>query len=184
MYHTLVACMARPLNTGQEFATYLLFLLIPIMIYQLVFRAIPEDPMLLRILAKTLIKTTAWRLRGHPCVVRPKKTKCFKKPRRHFQKWNFTQNVHPHRSLPSYLVPAFFAAIKVGCPIEAYLRKFMRPPQKAPRFLALQSAFLDNPAVRFDSDSFFIGIDNHASRCMANAPHLFEDLQLTAMRGR
>jgi hypothetical protein len=44
--------MARPLDTGQEFATYLLFLLIPIMIYQLVFLAIPKDPMLLHILAK------------------------------------------------------------------------------------------------------------------------------------
>ncbi len=174
--------MAGPLDTGQEFATYLLFLLILIMIYQLVFLAIPEDPMLLRILAKTLVKTTAWRLQGHPCVVCPRKTKCFKKPRkkrkmythtgvllnsflfrRYFQKWNFTQNVHPHWSfikfrtgcklltsidlpiqdmtikmLPSYLVPAFFAAIKVGCHIEAYLRKFMRPLQRAPRFLALQ----------------------------------------------
>jgi hypothetical protein len=113
--------------------------------------------------------------------------------RRYFQKWNFTQNVHPHRSftkfptgcklltlidlpiqdttikkLPSYLVPAFFAAIKVGCCIEAYLHKFMRPLQRAPQFLALQ----------FDLDSFSIGIDNHASPCMANAPHLFEDLQL------
>jgi hypothetical protein len=162
MYHTLVVCMAGPLDTGQEFATYLLFLLIPIMIYQLVFLAIPEDPMLLRILAKTLVKTTAWRLRGHPRIVRPKKTKCFKKPRKkckmythtgvslnsflfrcYFQKWNFMQNVHPHQSfmtikkLPSYLVPAFFATIKVGCCIEAYLRKFMHPLQRAPWFLAL-----------------------------------------------
>jgi hypothetical protein len=54
--------MAGPLNTGQEFATYLLFLFIPIMIYYLVFLAIPEDPMLLRILVKTLVKTTAWHL--------------------------------------------------------------------------------------------------------------------------
>ncbi len=106
--------------------------------------------MLLRILAKTLVKMTAWHLRGHPQVVCPKKTKCFKKPRKHhFQKWNFTQNVQDTtiKKLPSYLVPAFFAAIKVGCRIKAYLRKFMRPLQKAPRFLALQSAFLDNPAV-------------------------------------
>ncbi len=149
MYHTLGACMAGPLNTGQEFATYLLLLLIPIMIYQLVFLTIPEDPMLLRILAMTLVKTTAWRLWRHPWVVCPKKTKYFKKPRRHFQKWNFTQNVHPTmiKKLPSYLVPAFFAAIKVGCRIEAYPRKFMHPLQRAPRFLALQSAFLDNPAV-------------------------------------
>ena len=74
--------MAGPLDTGQEFATYLLFLLIPIMIYKLVFLAIPKDPTLLRILAKTLVKTTAWRLRGRPHVVCPKKTKCFKKPRK------------------------------------------------------------------------------------------------------
>jgi hypothetical protein len=178
--------MAGPLNTGQEFATYLLFLLIRIMIYQLVFLAISEDPMLLHILAKTLVKTTAWSLRGHPRVVHPKKTKCFKKTRkRYFQKWNFTQNVQDTtiKKLPSYLVPAFFVTIKVGCCIEAYLRKFMHYLQRAPRFLALQSAFFDNPAVQFDSDSFSIGIDNHASRCMANAPHLFEDLQLTDNAG-
>jgi hypothetical protein len=34
------------------------------------------------------------------------------------------------------------------------------------------------PPVRFDSDSYLIGVDNHASRCMANSPHLFEDLHL------
>jgi hypothetical protein len=141
------------------------------MIYQLIFLAIPKDPMLLRILAKTLVKTTAWRLRGHPCVVCPKKTKCFKKPRKKLKDQEIQDTTI--KKLPSYLVPAFFATIKVGCRIEAYLRKFMRPLQRAPRFLVLQSAFLDNPAVQFDSDSFSIGIDNHALRCMANAPHLF-----------
>ncbi len=127
--------MAGPLDTGQEFATYLLFLLIPIMIYQLVFLAIPEDPMLLRILAKTLVKMTAWRLRGHPLVVPPKNTKCFKKPRKKLKDQEIQDTTI--KKLPSYLVPAFFAAIKVGCRIEAYLRKFMRPLQRAPRFLAL-----------------------------------------------
>ncbi len=33
--------------------------------------------------------------------------------------------------------------------------------------------------IRFDSDLFPIGIDTHASRCMAKAPHLFEDLWLS-----
>jgi hypothetical protein len=145
MYHTLVACMAAPLDTGQEFATYLLFLLIPIMIYQLVFLAIPENPTLLRILAKTLVKTTAWRLWGHPCVVCPKKTKGFKKPKKKLEDQEIQDTMI--KKLPSYLVPAFFAAIKVGCCIEAYLRKFMHPFQRAPQFLALQSAFLDDPAV-------------------------------------
>jgi hypothetical protein len=90
MYHKLVACMAGPLDTGQEFATYLLFLLIPIMIYQLVFLAIPKDPMLLHILAKTLVKMTAWCLWGHPCIVCPKKTKCFKKPRKKRKMYTYT----------------------------------------------------------------------------------------------
>jgi hypothetical protein len=82
------------------------------------------------------------------------------------------------KKLPSYLMPALVAAFKVGCCVEIKLRRFLRPIQRAPRFLALQGAFLDNPAVQFDSDSFSIGIHNHASRCMANAPHLFEDLHL------
>ncbi len=153
--------MAGPLDTGQEFATYLLFLLIPIMIYQLVFLAIPEDPMLLCILAKTLVKTTAWHLRGHPCIVCSRKTKCFKKPMKNLEDQEIQDTTI--KKLPSYLVPAFFAVIKVGCCIEAYLSKFMHPHQRAPRFLALRSAFLDNPAVRFDSDSFSIVINNHAS---------------------
>jgi hypothetical protein len=105
------------------------------MIYQLVFLAIPEDPMLLCILAKTLVKMTAWRLRGHPHVVHPKKTKCFKKPRKKLEDQEIQDTTI--KKLPSYLVLAFFAAIKVGCRNEAYLCKFMHPLQRAPRFLAL-----------------------------------------------
>ena len=63
----------------------------------------------------------------------------------------------------SYLVPAFFTAFKVGCHVENKLRRFLCPFPWASRFLALQGAFLNNPAVLFDSDSFSIGIDNHAS---------------------
>jgi hypothetical protein len=38
--------------------------------------------------------------------------------------------------------------------------------------------------VRFDSDSYPIGVDNHASKCMANAPHLFENLHLNNNKGQ
>ncbi len=82
------------------------------------------------------------------------------------------------KKLPSYLTPALFAAFKVGCRVENKLCRFLCPIQRAPRFLALQSASLGNPTVRFDLDSYEIGIHNHAARCMANAPHLFEDLHL------
>jgi hypothetical protein len=78
--------MAGPLDTGQEFATYLLFLLILIMIYQLVFLAIPEDPMLLRILAKTLLKATAWRLRGHPRKCSSKEDQVFQETKEETQR--------------------------------------------------------------------------------------------------
>jgi hypothetical protein len=82
------------------------------------------------------------------------------------------------KKLPSYLAPALFATFKVGCRVENKLRCFLCPIQRAPRFLALQGASLGNPAVQFDTDSFKIEIDNHASRCMANTSHLFEDLHL------
>jgi len=71
--------MAGLLDTGQEIATYLLFHIIPILIYHIIYLVLPEDPMSFRILAKTIAKTSAWRLRGHPCNARPKQIKCFKK---------------------------------------------------------------------------------------------------------
>jgi hypothetical protein len=140
--------MAGPMDTGQEIATYLLLHLIPIVIYQLVFLAIPQDSMLLRIFANTLVKQTAWRLRGHPHGARPKKTKCFKKPKKKLiSKKQDIQDMTIKNKLPTYLVPALFATLKVGCCIEAKLRHFLCPLKRAPWFLALQSAFLNNPAV-------------------------------------
>ena len=83
MYYMLVACMAGPLNTGQEIATPLLFHIILIVIYQLVVLVLPEDPMSLCILAKTLVKMATWHLGGHPHGAHPKKQiKCFKKPKK------------------------------------------------------------------------------------------------------
>ncbi len=133
--------MAGPLDTGQEIDTYLLLHLIPIVIYQLLFLAIPKDPML-------LVKQAAWCLRGHPCGARPKKTKCFKKPKKKLiSKDQEIQDTTIKSKLPTYLVPALFATLKVGCCIEAKLRHFLRLLQWPPRFLALQSASLNNPAV-------------------------------------
>jgi hypothetical protein len=132
---------------------------------------------LLCILAKTLATTYAWRFRGHPRDAHSKQIKCFKKPKKKLI--SKIQDTTIKQKLLTHLVPALFAALKVGCRIEHKLCRFLRPFQRAPWFLALQGAFLDNPAVRFDSVSFSIGIHNHASRCMANAPHLFENLHLT-----
>jgi len=54
MYYMLVTCMARPLDTRQQIASYLLFNIIPLLIYHLVYLALPEDPMSFRFLAKTI----------------------------------------------------------------------------------------------------------------------------------
>ena len=59
-----------------------------------------------------------------------------------------------------------------------------RPPH--PHFRAMLSNEGDQESTQyvcFDADSYPIGVDNHASRCMINAPHLFEDLVL-APQGR
>ena len=140
----LVACMAGPLNTGQDIATYLLLQLI--VLHHLVHFVLPEDPMSYRILAKTIAETSAWQLRGHPHDARPKRFKCFKKPKMKMVS-KAIQDKTITKKLPSYLAPALFAAFKVGCCVESKLRHFLRPIQRAPRFLLLQSASLGNPAV-------------------------------------
>ena len=46
---------------------------------------------------------------------------------------------------------------------------------------AASDAHMCTHSVRFNLDSYSIGVDCHASRCMANSPHLFEDLKLIKM---
>ncbi len=79
MYYMVVTCMAGPLDTGQQIATYLFLHIIPLLLYHLVYLVLPEDPMSFRLLEKTIAQTSAWRLRGHPHDAHPKRFKCFKK---------------------------------------------------------------------------------------------------------
>ena len=129
MYYMLVACMAGPLNTGQDIAIYLLLHLISIVLHHLVR---PEDPMSFSILAKTIAETSAWRLRGHPHDARPKRFKCFKKPKMKMVS-KAIQDKTITKKLPSYLAPTLFAAFKVGCRIESKLCHFLCPIQRALR---------------------------------------------------
>ena len=148
MYYMLVQCMAGPLDTGQQLVTYLFLHIISLLLYHLVYLVLPEDSMSFHLLEKTIAQTSAWRLRGHPHNVRPKGFKCFNKPKKKLDSDKIQDS--STQSNPSYLMPAFFAAFKVGCCVEDTLRRVLRPLQRAPRFLALQDAFLGNPAVRFD----------------------------------
>jgi hypothetical protein len=155
--------------------TYLFVQFLLIIIFILCFLAYPTND-----LATMIFKTAPWCLRGNSCVVRHKRVKKYKKP------VGELQNKAKSQTLQTYLFPAIFIAFKVGCRVEVFLRRFLGPPIWDPTYLTLQSeTTLQSapPPVRFNSDSYPIRVDNHASKCMANAPHLFENLCLNNNKG-
>jgi hypothetical protein len=52
------------------------------------------------------------------------------------------------------------------------------PSITRPTYTTLSSVVDGILAIQFDSNSYPIGIDIHASHCMMNASHLFKDLKL------
>jgi hypothetical protein len=87
--------------------------------------------------------------------------------------------------LRTYLVPIAVSIFKAGCRVEGQLREILAshglrelPSISRPTFTALSSVDNRTNAVQFGSNSYSIGINIHASRCMVNVPHLFEDLKL------
>jgi hypothetical protein len=166
--------MAGPmeLDTGQ-FLTYLSIYALPHIIVKLTRQAIPKD----RAFYKILLLRQAWLPQGHRCLVPHKKVKRYKKKPASI----VPEGVSMANKLRTFLLLLAMASFWVGCCVESLARRLC-PCAQAPLHLrALQSleAPSQPPPLLFDSDSFPIGIDNHASRCMANAPHLFEDLRLT-----
>jgi hypothetical protein len=164
----LLACMAGKNNTGQQIATHLFLHLLPIIIFNLAFRVVPRKQASLHTLVATIHTTAAWHLQEHACNVCQKRVKRYKKPVTVNQENNKTTN-----KMRAYLVPFLFASHKVDCCIQLHLRHFWCPYSKEPRLLFLQGATTQPgqlPPVQFDSNLFPIGIDNHASQCMANAP--------------
>jgi hypothetical protein len=67
-------------------------------------------------------------------------------------------------------------SFRVGCCVELHLHRIFNDPLC---LITLLSSSGDPGQVRFDSDSFPIRVDNHASYCMANSPHLVENLVLS-----
>jgi hypothetical protein len=171
----LLACVAGSiLDTGQ-YITYLLLLsYLPIFII-LIENAIPRDPTSHHYLMATILRGTPWHLRGTICVLGCKRVKRYIKPVRHLISGN---NVKPTSKLLPYLLLAAIAYFWVGCCVESFCHPLICPSPATPCFLGLMEASEDltsmgNNQVRFDLDSYPVGIDNHASRCMVNSPHLF-----------
>jgi hypothetical protein len=156
--------------------TYLFVQFLPIIIFILCFLAYPTNN-----LAMTISKMAPWRLKGKPHFVQCKRVKRYKKSIRELQ------DKAKNQTLQTYLFLAAFATFKVGCRVESFLRCFLGPPIWDPTCLALQSEStlqLMSLPVTFDSDSYPVGVDNHTLKCMANAPHLFEDLRLNNDKGQ
>jgi hypothetical protein len=81
--------------------------------------------------------------------------------------------------LRAHLFALTIASLKAGCRVESSLQNLSHLHHAG--FTALQGTH-GNPwsnQVRFDSDSFPIGVDNHASYCYVNSPHLLDDLVLS-----
>ncbi len=123
----------------------------------------------------------------------PKRLRKKRKPSVRF--WMGAKNDSKDK-LQTYLVPLTVSLLKVGCRIESslchcWLREILaycclrELPSKASSTYSLHASAVEGVAamIRFDSDSFPIGVDCHASQCMANTPHLFKDLKLTKVEG-
>ena len=108
--------------------TYLFIQLLHMTIYMLCHLAYPTKN-----LATTIHKMAPWCLKGKPRIVQRKRVKRYKKPIRELQ------DKAKNQTLQTYLFPAAFAAFKVGCCIESFLRRFLGPPIWDPTYLALQS---------------------------------------------
>jgi hypothetical protein len=182
----LLACVAGSiLDTGQ-YITYLLLLsYLPIFIIFLIENAIPRDPTSCGYLMATILRGTPWHLWGTICVLRHKRVKQYIKPVRHLI---LGDDVKPTSKLRPYLLPAAITSFQVGCCVESFLCRLIHPSPATPCFLGLMGASKDltsmgNNQVHFDLDSYPVGIDNHASRCMVNSPHLFEYLKLSDSKG-
>jgi hypothetical protein len=71
------------------------------------------------------------------------------------------------------------ASLKVGCQVELSLCCLRQSHRFHLYALAGIKGDSTSGQVHFDSDSFPIRINNHASYCVANSPHLFDDLILS-----
>jgi hypothetical protein len=111
-------------------------------------------------------------------------------PRKHCKKKKARQpskiedQVRRKRSFtPTYLLPLALITFKVGCHVEHSVRRLKasltinRLPKLA-AFAAATDLPYQVPRIRFDTDSFVIGVNTFASITLGNHPDQFEDLKM------
>jgi hypothetical protein len=174
----LLACVAGLLlNTGKtssQIITYLLIFLLPIIIISLMCSVLPMNPKLQCFLMATILRGTPWPLRGHRGPICHRHSVRLKVRNR-----NQVPSTTTSHWIRAHLFALAVKFLKVGCRFESWLQLFRRNHQ--PCLCALAGTRGRVNHAHFDSDSFKIRVDNHASYCMANSPHLFKDLVLSDM---
>ena len=84
---------------------------------------------------------------------------------------------------PTYLLPLALIPFKVGCHVEHSVRhlKASLTINRLPKLAAFAAATdlpYQVPRIRFDTNSFVIGVDTYALVTMGNHPDHFKDLKL------
>jgi hypothetical protein len=170
MWTCLLACVAGPIRLDTGPTTFLTYLfIIYFIIINLLHSDIPKDPKSSCLLMMTILRGTPWPPRVHRGAIIHR---------------NHRQKVRPcckgktklGQTLRAHLFAVAITSFRVGCCVELHLHCIFDLPL---RLTALLSSSGDPGQVRFDSNSFPICVDNHASYCMANSPHLFQNLVLS-----
>jgi hypothetical protein len=153
----------------------LFIFILPIIIISLIHSILPKNPKSLRLLKTTILRGTPWASRGHRGPIWHRRRKVKKKDKNR----NPETTAMTRHWLRAHVFALTMESLKVGCHVELSLRCLNR--SHCPHLHALASIKGDSTSsqVHFDSNSFPIRIHNHASYCMANSPHLFDNLILS-----
>jgi hypothetical protein len=134
---------------------------------------IPKNPASHCFLVATILRGTPWPPQGYrgPIFQRCRKVK-MKVRNRHCQ-------ATMREKLRAHLFALTIASLKAGCRVESSLQNLHHPHHA--QFTALQGTHGNwwSNQVHFDSESFPIGVDDHASYCYVNSPHPLDNLVLS-----
>jgi hypothetical protein len=161
------------LNKAHQIMTYLTLLLFPTILSWLLTK--------LAEVSHDLTRQWEWNHTRLAVRYHPRKHRKKKKARRPSK---IEDQVQRKRSLTlTYLLPLTLITFKVGCHIEHSLRRIKAALtiERLPKLVAFAAATdlpYKVPRIRFDTDSFVIGVDTFASITLGNPPDQFEDLKM------
>jgi hypothetical protein len=175
--------MAMPYFDTGQFFLYMFFLILPFLVGCLIHLLEPSNDQELSLLFKLLMRDLV--VSCFPLNQRTRTRKREKKRKlKPMSAWKTGDDANRPKA-KTYLWALARAAFRVGCYVEFVVRILFKRWHGLPRFPKHQAiclAFKANgggrsPFVCFDSDSIPVGVDNHASRCLANDVRLFKNLR-------